>query len=173
MFHRVRAIEFIATVIPLSTESPPLSPCPFELKRRSSRLQAKATHRIHSPRSLRPDTSRCIFRTVLLTVSYIRIHTYVYGYIYVCFCSPVDIPPKHPRIPIRKQGKTTASMTLDEMTNSTGWINDQFPGNSREPFHVRIHTRFFEVSLKKKKNNSWIHFYFFLLFSTNFKNIGF
>lgn len=38
--------------------------------------------------------------------------------IYVCFYSPVGIATKHPRIPIGEQGKTTASMTLDEMTNS-------------------------------------------------------
>lgn len=42
----------------------------------------------------------------------------MYMCIYVCFYSPVGIATKHPRIPIGEQGKTTASMTLDEMTNS-------------------------------------------------------
>ena len=36
--------------------------------------------------------------------------------IHVCFCSPVGIETKHPRIPIAEQGKTT--MTLHAMTNS-------------------------------------------------------
>lgn len=84
--------------------NPRLRSCPFELKRRSSRLQAKTTHRTHSPRSLRLDTSRCIFRTVLLTVSYIRIYTYMC--IYACFCSPVGIAT-------RKQGAHTEQKTRE------------------------------------------------------------
>lgn len=58
-------------------------------------MYKRRPHRAHSPRSLLLDTSRCISRTVLLTVSYTRIHIHVYRRLLLLTCRRRDQAPAH------------------------------------------------------------------------------
>lgn len=87
---------------------------------------------------LGPDTSRCIFRTVLLTVSYIRIYN-VYIRVYTSVDAHLSVSGTR-AYRSGKQGKTTASLTPAMIQRWRGG-GGVLLSRSREPRETLIHTR--------------------------------